>query len=74
MISEKEYWEQMIGIILLVFATYTITKDLIDEKTVGTITFLDNSGVLSAIFYAGILDIIVVGGFRLCRIISNKLE
>ena len=65
MISEKEYWEEMIGIILLVFATYTITKDLIDEKTVATIAFLDNSGVISAIFYAGILDIIIVGGLRL---------
>lgn len=34
MLSEKEYWEQMIGFVLLVFATYTITKDLINENRI----------------------------------------
>ena len=55
MISEKEYWEAMIGIILLIFATYTITKDFVDENTVSSTT----------LFYAGIIDIIIVGGLRL---------
>ena len=69
MINEKEYWEQIIGLILLVFATYTITKDLIDE---GTVVILSNSGVLSALFYAAILDIIMVVGFRLYKNILDK--
>jgi hypothetical protein len=62
--SEKEYWEQMIGLILLIFATYTITKDLLNEKTLSIIPSLSNSIVINAIFYAGILDIILVIGLH----------
>ena len=72
MISDKEYWDEMIGIIILIFATYIITKDLIDEKTVGTFVFLDNSVVLSAIFYAGLVLCFVFGYLRLYRYISKK--
>ncbi|CAG0948717.1 hypothetical protein METP2_00054 [Methanosarcinales archaeon] len=61
--SEKEYWEQMIGFILLIFATYTITKDLINENRIGIILWLDKSSTINAIFYAGIMDILIMIGF-----------
>lgn len=57
--NAKEHWDQQIGIIVLIFTTYTVTKDLIDEKTVPVIHILYNSNAMSAIFYAGILLLLV---------------
>ncbi len=57
--NDKEYWEYILGLVLFIYATYTITKDLVTEKTVPIITTFFNSPTESAIFYAGILDIIV---------------
>lgn len=31
MVDEKEYWEQMIGFVVLMFTTYTIIKDFFTE-------------------------------------------
>ncbi len=31
MVDEKEYWEQMIGFVVLMFTTYTIIKDFFAE-------------------------------------------
>ena len=56
----KEYWNELIFDMVLLFMTYTITKDLIEEGTVPVISFLYNSKVISAIFYAGIMLILVV--------------
>ena len=57
--NEKEYWEQVIMYILLIFATYTITKDMVDENTVPIISLLFNSATITAIFYAGIVDTMI---------------
>ena len=60
MVNEKEYLEQMIGAILLIFTTYTITKDLVDENI---LIIFYNSHTISAVLYAGILDILLMISF-----------
>lgn len=60
MTSAREYWDQLIFDMVLLFVTYTITKDLIDEGTVPVIPLLFNSKAISAIFYAGIMLVLVV--------------
>ena len=55
--SDKEYWEGMIGILLLFFATYTITKDLI----------VNPESTTKAFYLAVILDFVLVLLFALWR-------
>ena len=57
MTSDKEFWEKMIGILLLFFATYAITKDLIANPESTT----------KAFFYAVVLDFVLVLFFALWR-------
>lgn len=61
---DKEYWEKMIGIVLLIFATYTITKDMVDEG-LGIHLFPSNS--VNAILNAGIFDILLVSGLNFMK-------
>lgn len=65
--SSDKYSEELIGltraisvftIIVMILTTYTITKDLVDEKTFALIPFF-NSNSLSALVYAGIIDICI---------------
>lgn len=61
--EKKYYWEMMFTNVVLIFTTYTITKDLINENTVRAI--IANSNTISALIYAGIVDIILIGILRM---------
>lgn len=64
--EEKVYWEMMFANFALIFTTYTITKDMVNENTVlHIIPYLYNSSTISAIVYAGILASILMLGLRM---------
>lgn len=61
--KEKDYWEMMLANFALIFTTYTITKDMVNERTM--LPIIANSNTISAIVYAGILASFLMLGLRM---------
>ena len=69
MIDERKYWEVAIVHTFLIFATYTIIKDLIGEDAIPISSTIPIT--INALIYAGFSTIIL---FFLLKIILNKLK
>ena len=67
MVDEKKYWEEAITYIFLIFATYTIFKDLLDEDAIPILFTIPTT--ISALIYAGFSTIIL---FAYLEFILNK--
>lgn len=68
MVDEIKYWDEVIAYTVLLFTTYIITKDLVDEN-LGFLYF--GSKTMNALFNAGIVLIIM---FCFLRFYLNKLK
>ena len=69
MIDERKYWEEAIAYTFLIFATYTIIKDLLDEDAIPILSTIPIT--INALIYAGFSTIIL---FFFLKIILNKLK
>jgi hypothetical protein len=69
MIDERKYWEEAIAYTFLIFATYTIIKDLLDEDAIPILSTIPIT--INALIYAGFSTIIL---FFILKIILNKLK
>ena len=67
MIDERKYWEEAIAYTFLIFATYTIIKDLLDEEAIPILSTIPIT--INALIYAGISDIFL---FSILRFFRNK--
>lgn len=69
MVDERRYWEENIILLVLLFTTYTIIKDFVDECLLPPISVLGDT--LSSLIYSAILIIIL---FKWFKYQLNKLK
>jgi hypothetical protein len=71
MIDERKYWEEVIASAFLIFATYTIIKDLLDEKP--DLILLPTQITVNTLIYAVICVVILFLTLKLILIIWNVI-